>query len=307
MTARRQEFINNGVSTLAGGISDSVTSLDVATGGAFPAVGNFTLRIDDEILLCTARSSDTLTVVRGVEGSTPASHSNGATVSSTLTVGGINRWKIDDDPFALARPPMTLSKDDGSALAASDFTQVSSFSSASLSDSVNGSILMALSSPTLAAWRLCSRPAPVSTPWEYQFCIQPIWFCPRTSPFVHVGVGLRESGTGKALLAAASNRADSGASTLRIFQSTDLANEGSFSIYDFPAANHGLWFRLGYDGSDCTVSASLDGCEWTLLRQVAVTTPFTSAPDTVVFGLHQNGSSGEPGVKGRLCHWSRTV
>ena len=87
-------------STLASGISNSQTTLTVATGtgsallgGATLAAGNvdqFTLAIDpdttnEEIVFATAVAADTFTIVRARAGSSGVSHSGGATVRHVLT------------------------------------------------------------------------------------------------------------------------------------------------------------------------------------------------------------------------------
>lgn len=89
-------YTNNGVSTLSAGIDNDDTSLSVADGSVFPSTGNFRIRIDNELLLCTARSSNTLTVTRGAEGTTPASHNSGARVAHVLTAGAITQIRDDD-------------------------------------------------------------------------------------------------------------------------------------------------------------------------------------------------------------------
>lgn len=86
--------------TLASGISNSQTTLTVATGtgsallgGVTLAAGNvdqFTLAIDpdtnnEEIVFATAVAADTFTIVRAQAGSSGVSHSGGATVSHVLT------------------------------------------------------------------------------------------------------------------------------------------------------------------------------------------------------------------------------
>jgi hypothetical protein len=86
--------------TLASGISNSQTTLTVATGtgsallgGATLAAGNvdqFTLAIDpdttnEEIVFATAIAADTFTIVRARAGSSGVSHSGGATVRHVLT------------------------------------------------------------------------------------------------------------------------------------------------------------------------------------------------------------------------------
>ena len=87
-------------STLASGISNSQTTLTVATGtgsallgGVNLAAGNvdqFTLAIDpdttnEEIVFATAVAADTFTIVRARAGSSGISHSGGATVRHVLT------------------------------------------------------------------------------------------------------------------------------------------------------------------------------------------------------------------------------
>lgn len=91
-------YTNNAESTLASGISDSATSISVASGeGALfptPAGGNVFLATlvrasDDaiEIVEVTARSTDTLTVVRAREGTTGLTCLAGDKVELRLTAG----------------------------------------------------------------------------------------------------------------------------------------------------------------------------------------------------------------------------
>lgn len=84
--------------TLASGLSNSATTMSVATGGGAALVqgsgftngDQFTVAIDpdtgnEEIVFITARTSDTFTVSRGEAGSTAIAHSAGATVQHVLT------------------------------------------------------------------------------------------------------------------------------------------------------------------------------------------------------------------------------
>lgn len=86
-----EAYLNDVYSYLASGISSGATSLDVVagTGVLFVASGSLRLRIDNEILICTARSTDTLTVTRGAEGTSAAAHSAGATVEHILTAASL--------------------------------------------------------------------------------------------------------------------------------------------------------------------------------------------------------------------------
>lgn len=82
---------NEAISTLASGINDAVTSLDVAAGeGAlFPSTYPFHISIDAEILSCTNRSTDTLTVVRAQQGTSAAAHLAAAAVELRVTAKNI--------------------------------------------------------------------------------------------------------------------------------------------------------------------------------------------------------------------------
>ncbi|MEM3008358.1 MAG: hypothetical protein QXU32_01460 [Nitrososphaerales archaeon] len=92
-----EQLKNLADSKLASAMDSTQTTLTVLSGeGArFPSVGNFRVTVDDEIMLCTARSNDTLTVVRGVEGTTAAAHSAGAEVVHTLTKEGLDNYVMN--------------------------------------------------------------------------------------------------------------------------------------------------------------------------------------------------------------------
>ena len=103
------KFTNNAATTLAAGINSSVTSIAVTDGSVFPTItgsDHFYVTFDDttnkEIVKVTARSGNTLTVVRGHDNTTARAFSSGdkaelrivaalledvkTDVSSTLTV-----------------------------------------------------------------------------------------------------------------------------------------------------------------------------------------------------------------------------
>lgn len=86
-----QQYANNAETTLGASLNNSATSLTVASSTGFPSGGDFTIRIDDEFLLVTAVSGTTWTVTRAQEGSSAASHSNGAAVTMPLTKAGLEK------------------------------------------------------------------------------------------------------------------------------------------------------------------------------------------------------------------------
>lgn len=94
--------------TLASGISNSATSMTVATGagaallgGVTLSAGNidtFSIAIDpdtqnEEIVFITANSSDNFTIVRGQSGSSAISHSGGATVKHVFVSEALNAFE----------------------------------------------------------------------------------------------------------------------------------------------------------------------------------------------------------------------
>jgi len=77
---------NRAESTLASDITDVATELTVATGEGvnFPTT-NFHITIEDEILLCSSRSTDVFTVEREAEGTTGVAHDADAAVELRIT------------------------------------------------------------------------------------------------------------------------------------------------------------------------------------------------------------------------------
>ena len=116
---------NNAASTVNDNpLAASITTLNVAAGeGAnFPSSGNFRLTIWDassyadpgndsgmEIVECTARSTDALTIVRAREGTGDVAHTQGEKVALLITAGffddstqGIYSTFVEDSDFAAA-------------------------------------------------------------------------------------------------------------------------------------------------------------------------------------------------------------
>lgn len=94
---------NNASSKLASAITAVATSLTVLTGeGArFPS-SNFPITIDNEILLCSSRTGDVLTVTRAQESTSATVHGQGAAVRHNITaaiVTGLQKqvWDSDGD------------------------------------------------------------------------------------------------------------------------------------------------------------------------------------------------------------------
>lgn len=74
-------YNSKAVTTLASTITATALTLTVATGeGALLPAANFFILIDNEILKCSSRTDDVLTVTRHEKGTTAAAHSSGVSV-----------------------------------------------------------------------------------------------------------------------------------------------------------------------------------------------------------------------------------
>ena len=87
-------FKNNAKTTLASSLSDSATSATVTDGSVFPSLSSgefFLVTFDDgtnnEICKCTARSGNTLTIVRAQESTTARAFSSGDSAEGRVTAG----------------------------------------------------------------------------------------------------------------------------------------------------------------------------------------------------------------------------
>lgn len=91
-----EQYANNAATTLAAAISSSMaTSISVSSATGFPSSGNFRILIDSEYMIVTGVSGTTWTVTRGAEGSTAATHSDGATVTHILTAASLEQLVAD--------------------------------------------------------------------------------------------------------------------------------------------------------------------------------------------------------------------
>ena len=104
---------NNANSNLDGAITDVAATLAVTAGeGAnFPSTadGDFWVTVDTEVMLCTSRAGDTLTVTRAQQSTSGVAHDDGAAVEllmtqeafedihSNIVTGVLQGWAVDTD------------------------------------------------------------------------------------------------------------------------------------------------------------------------------------------------------------------
>jgi hypothetical protein len=81
-----------GSSYTSGGVSLALTA---GHGSRFPSTGDFWVRVEDEIFKCTARSTDTLTVVGAQDGTAAANHASASAVTWVLAVAAFDQVRTD--------------------------------------------------------------------------------------------------------------------------------------------------------------------------------------------------------------------
>ena len=304
MTApKRERFANNAFSTLNGGIDASQTTIDVIDGSSFPPDGNFRLTISDEILLCTARSGGTLTVVRGVEGTTPATHGDGSNIVHTLTAGGLTRFAQDNDPLwgYPGRPALgRLTDASGNVLTVSDFTWVNQGGATAVDE--NGTIIMDAPPASGENIRILLRPAP-SPPWAVTIAFQHCGLCETVNDLELLA---RESSTGR--IVKASFGCDSNSPTCiagHMMNSPTSYHDDILLRTKLLLIGRYTWMKLTDNGTNLILSVSMDGIEWDQIWSVARAAWLTSGANQYGWGINNYNSSLYHQLM-RLVHWSES-
>lgn len=305
--AKREQFSNIGQSTLDGSINDSVTSLDVVSASAFPSDGNFRIIIGSEILLVTAVSTNTFTVVRGQEGTAAASHTDGDAVTLVLTEGSLVRFLRDNFPLAGATelpPQNSLTDSNGDPITSGDLTWVNQDSS-TVADLSNGNI--SLATPGNAGIHMLVKTAP-TPPWVFTASViagnhtQDTNWC---------GIVCRESGTGKIIFIFVRGSNDSG------YEGVDQIGVAYWSDPDTVVSNPGSatafgtvsrsahWLRITDNNTNLIFESSNDGITWTSFYTASRTAIMSGGPDQIGIFV---GCEASQTYKTSLVvtHWSET-
>lgn len=106
----RERYTNAADTQLDGSINNSTTTVVVDDASTFPTAA-FRILVESEIMFCTSRSSNTLTVVRAQEGTAAASHADNVPVTHLFTAGALDQYRRD----LLADAGMIDSTDSASA------------------------------------------------------------------------------------------------------------------------------------------------------------------------------------------------
>ena len=263
-------FVNDTGTTLSAGCDDSQTTISVTSASAYPTTGNFRLRIDTELLLVTGVSGTTLTVTRGIEGTTPASHSNGATVKHVLTAEGLHGITHRTLPLFRQSVP-----------SAGDFTWVNqstsvlthygSFFTVSAPASASDSVRLLHTTPPSTPWTLDAIVAPDMVPTNYST----------------VGINVYDTSSTQILsLNASYNNGwiiDATRWNSPTSWNSNLASRSGWGTLNY------LHLRINNNATNYTLYYSLNGIVFTQLYQAGVSA--WGSPNKI--GVHVNNSSSQ--------------
>lgn len=294
---RFEKWENGGSTTMndAGGISAGDLSVTVTSATSFPSEGDFRIKIDSEIITVTHVSTNTFTIERGADGTTAASHSDGATVTHVVTEDSIDRAFQDNygadytDGF-----PYNRILAEGVTKTASDFTWIASPGTWTCTDADDGGLVMTTGvSEALNNVRGKYLTAP-GTPW---FCAAYIHLGNGMANYDGVGAGtsggllLRESDTGK--LYTLGIRSDSAWMWRMTNTTTFSADVDSFVDNN----REEMWLRIGDDGVDVFGEMSLNGHDWEVCFNQARAGFMTSAgPDQIGFFMNNGNADADAEV-----------
>jgi len=80
------------------------TSIVLTDATSLPSEGDFNISIESEIMLVTHRTANTLTVVRGTDGTSGASHTGGQAAQVIATKTGVDKVMCDAGLLCAATP-----------------------------------------------------------------------------------------------------------------------------------------------------------------------------------------------------------
>lgn len=295
---RREQLVNAYASTLSGDITDVATSITVADATGLPTVGDFRIKIENEIIIIKSRSGTTLTAAtRGAEGTTGAAHSSGAAVKAYLTAGGLKNllFEARGTPFtptstAYVGPLCRLYGSDHTVLTVSSFTWLNQ-GTATATDS-NGSLIIQMPSEASNAIRGLYLAIP-ATPYTLHAKLR---FGPGSvSPGAnssHAGLFFYQSSSGK--LVTLSARYGERAAMWRWTNTTTFS-----AVVDTAMDSNGdaVWLHFKDDGtnfkgffSDEGECRNYDGTSWFQEGRTAFFSGAPTGPSHV--GIYANSGSG---------------
>lgn len=274
-------FANDARDAVNTAMDASITTLVVKDASTFPTTGNFRVNIGTEIMLVTAVSGATFTVVRGIEGTTAAGNSVDDVVTGIVTAAGIEQMAKDYVPLWKNTPQLgSLTNGAGTNLLLTDFTWVNQGSAVAVD--INQGIKVTTDRTTGLSIRGLVMTAPTAP-----FTITGAFGHSNTAPrgsfdLPWIGLGFRESGTNKLSVIKPSG---SGLSVTN-YTNTTTASASPFNLAYYTQQMDRYYLKIEDDNTNVKYYFSNNGNEWLLLHSEARGSFFTTAPDQVGFFMN---------------------
>jgi hypothetical protein len=316
-----QKYANGPMTALAAAVTDpGAGTVSVTSAAGFPSAGDFTIKVESELMLVTGVSGTTFTVLRGQENTLATTHPAGAMVTMPLTAyalqalvsvyqGGTFKthrrrlnlvdsasvtWAVTDDPLN-DKVDLTATAAGGggggsaweAALtvpALTDYTWVNQ-GTATAADDGTGVFLRA---PAAAQNNFRALVRSVSAPWTFTAKLIPFLF---DAGNPDCGILVRSSASGEVLLLRVINGTIDG----QFFHSPTSYDTEAFHAVTVDRATPLTWFRVSDDGSNRTWWVSVDGLNWTQVLTNAHTFGLTA--DQVGFFVEGPASGFDAGAK----------
>lgn len=284
-----EQFKNGAASTLSGnsgGVIDAlVTSFNVANGALFPTNGVFRVLVGTELMIIGSRAANTLlSVTRGAEGTTAATHTDGDAVTCIVTAEALKNLATPTRTVLTPPPVVGWSWDNqgGSSITDDGDSQVL------VSDSVSNI-------PSLTG-RYRTAPAP---PYK----ITAMMFVSLVhKAYVGYGLFFRQSSDGK-LHGNMVLAVDLGLSVFDL-RSTKWPSATGLAIdYQATKSGHVLWFRIEDNGTNRICWISADGLYFLPIHTIA-RTDYLTADQVGFYVSKQNLAAPNFGVILRLMSWA---
>lgn len=290
----REQFKNSAATTLtASAITSTQTTITVVDATQLPSSPQFRIKIDSELLLVVGISGNTLTVVRGAEGTTAASHGGTSDVTHVLTQASLQTYGRDNVPwFDGIRQPFQLLDASGNTLTSSSFTEYRTASDVGtpvISDQDRAITIKrpAGSQGPSSTEGLVSLGRAVSSPYSVTLALAAL--VTGASGDFSIYVGARESASGKSKVLRLPFWY-SGVNEWSINTYVNEASAGFVANKNYPVLRDVMWFRVRDDSTDLYFDYG-DGVNWQNLYSAARAANFTTAADTVIFGAGANNNS----------------
>ena len=273
--ARRERFVNNARTQLTSGITAGATSMTVDDGSIFPTEGDFRVIINNELLIVTARSTNVLTVVRGVESTTGSTHNTGDDVHAILTGGALQDYQKENTWHGNTSEALRIyNLSDGAPAIVSDFTFLNQGGATAIDR--DGRIVLQTPPDAGTQVRGLYQAAP-TPPYSIFIAFSTVT---RREDFAQVGLVFRENSSGE-LMGLYRHATD--LIEVAKHDNATTFNSSALSSFAWQWGNSVTWMRLEDNNTDLKFHVSPNGIDWYEVFSEGRTVFMAGGPDQIGF------------------------